>query len=123
MVTLSKEMLKAGFLCLGNPDFFKSETGEAQQIIAVSLRNGSQTLKRTILEIFQDYFTNEELKAEILEGIKKEDVDVTSDIGVLTGTATSVNTDEYLSACLSMLMAELHFSLLETSWGTSWIVH
>jgi hypothetical protein len=96
MVTSSTETLKVGFLCLGNPDFFKSETGEVQQIIAISLRDGSQTLKRTILEIFQDYFANEELKAEIREGIKKEDVDVTSDIGVLTGTATSVNTDEYV---------------------------
>lgn len=123
MVTISKDMLKAGFLCLGNPGFFKSETGEAQQIIATSLRDGSQTLKRTILEIFQDYFTNEELKAEIREGIKKEDVDVTNDIGVLTGTATSVNTDEYLSGYLSMLMAGRPFSLLEISWGILWILH
>ena len=38
----------------------------------------------------------EEAKAEAREGNKKEDVDLTGDIGVLTGTANSVNTDEYL---------------------------
>jgi hypothetical protein len=53
------------------------------------------TLKRTILEIFQDYFKMEETKAEARESNKKEDVDLTGDIGVLTGTANSVNTDEY----------------------------
>jgi hypothetical protein len=37
----------------------------------------------------------EESKAEASEGNKKEDVDLTGDIGVLTGTANSVNTDEY----------------------------
>ena len=83
-------------MCLGNTDFFKSDTEDAQQIIATSLRNGSLTLKRTILEIFQDYFKMEEAKAEAREGNKKEDVDLTGDIGVLTGTANSVNTDEYL---------------------------
>jgi len=83
-------------LCLGNTEFFKSDTEDAQQIIASSLRNGSLTLKRTILEIFQDYFKMEEAKAEAHEGNRKEDVDLTGDIGVLTGTAISVNTDEYL---------------------------
>jgi hypothetical protein len=83
-----------GFLCLGNTDFFKSETEDAQQIITSSLRDGSLALKKTILEIFQDYFTIEEHKAEAREGSKKEDVDLTEDIGVLTGTAESVNTDE-----------------------------
>ncbi len=52
------------------------------------------TLKRTILEIFQEYFAIEEHKVEILEGKDKEDVDLSSDIGVLTGTAKNVNTDE-----------------------------
>jgi hypothetical protein len=48
------------------------------------------------LEIFHDYFTIEEYKAEAREGNRKEDVDLTEDIGVLTGTADSINTDEYL---------------------------
>jgi hypothetical protein len=52
------------------------------------------TLKRTILEIFQDYFAIEEHKAEALEGREKEDVDLSTDIGVLTGTAKNINTDE-----------------------------
>lgn len=86
--------LKVGFLCLGNTDFFKSETSDAQQIIVSALRGSSVTLKRTILEIFQEYFAIEEHKAEILEGKDKEDVDLSSDIGVLTGTAKNVNTDE-----------------------------
>ena len=89
-----KRSLTVGFLCLGNTEFFKSETGEAQQIITSSLRDGSVVLKRTILEIFHDYFAIEEHKAESLEGIKKDDVDLSNDIGVLTGTATSVATDE-----------------------------
>lgn len=74
---------------------FKVEGGEAQQIIASSLRNESLTLKRTVLDIFQEYFAIEEHKAEILEGKEREDVDLTTDIGVLTGTAQSVSTDEY----------------------------
>jgi hypothetical protein len=47
------------------------------------------------LEIFQEYFATEDHKAEATEGKRKEDVDLTSDIGVLTGTASSINTDEY----------------------------
>jgi hypothetical protein len=83
-------------LCLGNTEFFKSEAEESQQIITSSLRDGSLVLKRTILDIFQEYFAIEEHKAEILEGKEKEDVDITADIGVLTGTAHSVSTDEYV---------------------------
>lgn len=86
--------LNVGFLCLGNTDLFKSETSDAQQIIVSAFRGSSVTLKRTILEIFQEYFAIEEHKAEILEGKDKEDVDLSSDIGVLTGTAKNVNTDE-----------------------------
>jgi hypothetical protein len=84
-------------LCLGNTELLKAEGGEAQQIITVSLRDESLTLKRTMLEIFQEYFAIEESKAEILEGKEKDDVDLTTDIGVLTGTARSVGTDEYTS--------------------------
>jgi septum formation topological specificity factor MinE len=73
---------------------FKSETSDAQQIIVSAFRGSSVTLKRTILEIFQEYFAIEEHKVEILEGKDKEDVDLSSDIGVLTGTAKNVNTDE-----------------------------
>lgn len=93
-VSVRIQYLLLGYLCLGNTDFFKSDTEDAQQIIASSLRDGSLTLKRTILEIFHDYFKMEETKAEAREG-KKEDVDLTGDIGVLTGTANSLNTDEY----------------------------
>ena len=81
-------------MCLGNTEFFKSETGDAQQIISSSLRDGSLTLKKTILDIFLEYFTTEEAKAEAREGIKKEDVDLTDNIGVLTGTSSAVSTDE-----------------------------
>lgn len=51
-------------------------------------------LKKTILEIFHDYFAIEESKAEAREGIKKEDIDLSDNIGVLTGTSTSLSTDE-----------------------------
>ena len=95
MVPLFYSGLTTGFLCLGNTEYFKSETGDAEKIITSSLRDGSLTLKKTILEIFQEYFANEEHNAEVLEGNKKEDVDLTGDIGVLTGTANSVATDEY----------------------------
>jgi hypothetical protein len=81
-------------LCLGNTEFFKSESGDAPQIIASSLRTGSMVLKKTILEIFHDYFAIEESKAEAREGIKKEDIDLSDNIGVLTGTSTSLSTDE-----------------------------
>jgi hypothetical protein len=87
--------LTVGFLCLGNTEIFKSETEDAQQIITSALRGDSVSLKRTILEIFQDYFAIEEYKAEALEGREKEDVDLSADIGVLTGTAKNINTDEY----------------------------
>jgi len=89
--------LTSGFLCLGNTEYFKSETAGAQQIIESSLRGESITLKRTILEIFQEYFAIEERKAELLEGKEREDVDLSSDIGVLTGTAKTANNDEYLT--------------------------
>jgi hypothetical protein len=81
-------------LCLGNTEFFKAESGDAPQIIASSLRTASMVLKKTILEIFHDYFAIEESKAEAREGIKKEDVDLSDNIGVLTGTSTSLSTDE-----------------------------
>ena len=109
-------------MCLGNTEFFKSETGDAQQIIASSLRDGSIVLKRTILEIFQDYFAFEEHKAESLEGIKKDDVDLSSDIGVLTGTATSVATDEYTHPARTFLIAEHLSSSPATFWAISWNV-
>jgi hypothetical protein len=70
------------------------ETQDAQQIVASSLRDGSLTLKRTILEIFQDYFAIEEQKAEAREGKRKEDVDLDTDISVLTGTAMNAANDE-----------------------------
>jgi hypothetical protein len=85
---------RVGYLCLGNTEFFKAESGDAPQIIASSLRTASMVLKKTILEIFHDYFTIEESKAEAREGIKKEDVDLSDNIGVLTGTSTSLSTDE-----------------------------
>jgi len=53
-------------------------------------------LKKTILEIFHDYFAIEELKAEAREGIKKEEIDLSGNIGVLTGTSHSLSTDEYV---------------------------
>lgn len=86
--------LTIGFLCLGNTEFFKTETGDAQEIITSSLRNSSITLKRTILEVFQEYFSIEEHKAEAREGIKKEDVDLTTDFGVFAGTSNNIGTDE-----------------------------
>ena len=104
-----------GFLCLGNTDFFKSDAEDAQQVITSSLRDPSQTLKRTILEIFQEYFATEDYKAEATEGRRKEDIDLTSDIGVLTGTASSINTDEYL-AFISKLTSGLHSFWLEIIW-------
>jgi hypothetical protein len=72
------------------------ETQDAKQIITSSLRDGSLTLKRTILEIFQDYFAMEEQKSEAREGKKKEDVDLDADISVLTGTAPTTANDEYV---------------------------
>lgn len=83
-----------GFLCLGNTEFFKSETSDAQQIMTSALRGSSVTLKKTLLDILQEYFAIEDHKAEILEGKDKEDVDLSADIGYLTGTAKNVNTDE-----------------------------
>ena len=97
MVSYSRLNLTVGYLCLGNTDFFKSETSDAQEVITSSLRDGSLTMKRTILKIFQEHFTIEESKAEALEGNKKKGVDLTGIIGELTGTANSVNTDEYFS--------------------------
>jgi len=67
------------------------------------------------LEIFQEYFATEDHKAEATEGKRKDDVDLTSDIGVLTGTASSINTDEY-AAFVSPLTSGLLFSLLEIIW-------
>jgi len=89
--------LMAGYLCLGNPAFFRSATPGGPQVISICFRDGSITLKRTILEIFQEYFAIEQHKAEALELIKKEEVDLTSDIGVLTGNTTHLATDEYSS--------------------------
>jgi len=83
-----------GFLCLGNTEFFKSETSDAQQIMTSALRGSSVALKKTLLDILQEYFAIEDHKAEILEGKDKEDVDLSADIGYLTGTAKNVNTDE-----------------------------
>jgi hypothetical protein len=103
MVSYSRSQLIEGFLCLGNTDFFKSEASDAQQIIGSSLRDGSIALKRTILEIFQDHFAIEEHKAEVQECTKKEDIDLESDIGVLTGTANSMATDAY-STCHPVLI-------------------
>jgi len=90
-----------GFLCLGNPDYFKSETQDARQIITSSLRDGSLILKRTILEVFKDYFAIEEQKSEAREGKMKEDVDLDADISVLTGTAKTTANDEYVSLYIS----------------------
>jgi len=53
-------------------------------------------LKKTILEIFHDYFAIEELKAEAREGIRKEEIDLSDNIGVLTGTSHSLSTDEWV---------------------------
>jgi len=53
-------------------------------------------LKKTILEIFHDYFATEELKAEAREGSKKEEIDLSDNIGMLTGTSHSLSTDEYV---------------------------
>jgi hypothetical protein len=97
MVNPFHVFLTLGFLCLGNTEYFKSETAGAQQIISSSLRGDSIPLKRTILEVFQEYFAIEEHKAELLEGKEKEDVDLSSDIGILTGTAMSTNNDEYMT--------------------------
>ena len=116
-------ILTIGFLCLGNTEFFKTETGDAQQIITSSLRDGSITLKRTILEIFQEYFSIEELKAEAREGVKKEDVDLSTDFGVFAGTASSIGTDEYFCFSRPQLTPGLHFSSLETIWAISWYAH
>src|SRR5271169_3901611 len=88
-------LLMIGFLCLGNTAYFKSTAVGARQIIAGSLRSDSLTLKRTVMEIFQEYFATEELKAENLEGKEKEDVDLSRDIGMLTGTAKTTNNDEF----------------------------
>ena len=118
MVSARVYFLTIGFLCLGNTEFFKSETEDAQQIITSALRGESLSLKRTILEIFQDYFAIEEHKAEALEGREKEDVDLSADIGVLTGTAKNINTDEY-PLRITVLKTGLPSSWLETTWATS----
>jgi hypothetical protein len=83
-------------LCLGNPDYFKSETQHARQVITSSLRDGSLILKKTILDVFKDYFAIEEQKSEAREGKTKEDVDLDADISVLTGTAKTTANDEYI---------------------------
>lgn len=84
-----------GFLCLGNTEFFKMDTDGTPQIITSSLRDGSMALKRTVSEIFQEYFSIEEYKAEAREGIKMEDVDLTTDFDLFTGTSSNIGTDEY----------------------------
>jgi hypothetical protein len=52
-------------------------------------------MKKCILDIFQEYFATEEQRADALEGREKEDVDLSKDISILTGTAKIATNDEY----------------------------
>jgi hypothetical protein len=119
---VSLERLMSGFLCLGNTEYFRSSSVGAQQIIAGSLRSDSLTLKRTVMEIFQEYFAIEELKAENLEGKEKEDIDLSRDIGMLTGTAKTANNDEYTLLPV-ILTSERHFTSSPSISGISCLAH
>jgi hypothetical protein len=112
MVNHTLFLLTIGFLCLGNPEYFKSEKSEGPQIFAFCLRGTSILLKKTVFDIFQDYFAIEQRNAEAREGTKKEDVDLESDIGVLTGNTHSLVTDEYVLFPLFLIFFRTSFFLV-----------